>query len=354
MSKLTIPSVRAEIITRRTYSRPKNNEGTEFETWDETIDRVITHQLWLWERALGREINEKEMEELVDLRELMINRKVSVSGRTLWLGNTDVAKRRESSMFNCAFTKVETVYDVVDCLWLLLQGCGVGFTPVIGQLNGFMKPIRSIEVIRSTRKEKGGKSSNLEKWEPLTKTWTISIGDSAEAWAKSIGKLLSGKYPAEKLVLSFSQIRPSGERLAGYGWISSGDSSISVAYEAIASILNKRAGSLLTAIDILDIVNWLGTVLSSRRSAEIALLGVDHPEWKEFATAKKDFWLHGNEHRCQSNNSLVFYSKPTRKKLSEIFDLMEESGGSEPGFINGETALKRAPWFSGCNPSMAA
>jgi len=29
---------------------------------------------------------------------------------------------------------------------------------------------------------------------------------------------------------------------------------------------------------------------------------------------------------------------------------MEQSGGSEPGFVNGEAALSRAPWFRGSNP----
>ncbi|UOF79317.1 ribonucleoside-triphosphate reductase [Caudoviricetes sp.] len=346
------PSARAEIITRRTYNRPLNKEGTLFESWDETVDRVVGHQNWLWTRAKGNSLSETELQELEDLRDLMLCRKISMSGRTLWLGGTDVAKKREASQFNCSFIKVETVYDIVDVLWLLLQGCGVGFTPVIGTLNGFMTTIKDIEVIRSIRTEKGGLEYNEEFWDPSTKVWTIRVGDSAEAWAKSIGKLLAGKIPADKLIFDFSNIRPAGERLEGYGWISSGDDAICKAYLAIAKILNKRAGSLLTAIDILDICNWLGTVLSSRRSAEIALLDSNDPEWKEFATAKKDFWIHGNEHRCQSNNSLVFYTKPAYNKLREIFDLIEESGGSEPGFINGESALKRAPWFKGSNPSL--
>jgi ribonucleoside-triphosphate reductase len=29
---------------------------------------------------------------------------------------------------------------------------------------------------------------------------------------------------------------------------------------------------------------------------------------------------------------------------------MESAGGSEPGFINAQEALRRAPWFNGCNP----
>ncbi len=343
-------STRAQVITRRTYNRPVNDAGTQFETWEETVARVIDHQQWLWERAVDRDLTDNEYAELYDLEQLMLDRKVSMSGRTLWLGGTTVAQSREASQFNCSFTNVETVYDVVDVLWLLLQGCGVGFKPVVGTLNGFSKPIKNIRVVRSQRTAKGGNEHNTETWCPETKTWSIQVGDSAEAWAKSIGKLLAGKYPAETLVLDFSQLRPAGERLKGYGWISSGDSAISTAYVAIANILNGRADSLLTRMDILDIVNWLGTILSSRRSAEIALFDYGEPEWQEFAVAKKDWWLHNNAHRQQSNNSLVFRTKPERSELEHIFAIMQDAGGSEPGFINAEEALRRAPWFMGCNP----
>lgn len=347
---MAIPSTRAQVITRRTYNRPISDDGKEFETWQETVARVIDHQEWLWQRAAGRDLNDLEYAELYDLEQLMLDRKVLMSGRTLWLGGTNVAKTREASQFNCSFTHVETIYDVVDVLWLLLQGCGVGFKPIVGTLNGFSKPIKNIKVIRSTRTAKGGNESNVETFDPVTKTWTISVGDSAEAWAKSIGKLIAGKYPAETLVLDFSQLRPAGERLKGYGWISSGDSAISIAYVAIANILNGRADSLLTRMDILDIVNHLGTILSSRRSAEIALFDYGQPEWEEFAVAKKDWWLHNNGHRTQSNNSLVFKEKPLKADLEKIFGMMVKAGGSEPGFINEVEALRRAPWFKGANP----
>lgn len=341
------PSTRAQVVTRRTYNRPLNDEGTVFESWDQTVDRVINHQAWLWERAQGWELGPVEWRELEELRSLMLQRKVSMSGRTLWLGGTDVAKTNEASQFNCSFLKVETVQDAVDTLWLLLQGCGVGFTPVVGTLNGFNRPIPTVEVIRSERTGKGGRETNSEKFE--SGVWTIEVGDSAKAWAKSIGKLLAGKYAADKLVLDFSQIRPAGERLKGYGWISSGDDAISKAYTAIAEILNRKAGQMLSRMDILDIVNWLGTVLSSRRSAQIALFHVSEPEWEEFAVAKKDWWVN-NVQRAQSNNSLGFDKKPLLKELQHIFNLMVDAGGSEPGFINNQVARMRAPWFYGCNP----
>ena len=344
-------STRAQVITRRTYNRPLNQEGTIFETWEQTIGRVISHQKWLWERAKGEtRLTEDEWNELAELQELLIERKAAVAGRTLWLGDTEISRRRESSMFNCSFTIVETVYDVVDCLWLLLQGCGVGFKPITGTLNGFYKPIDDIRVIHTQRIGKGGREDNLETWDPDTKVWTISVGDSAEAWARSVGKLLAGKYPAKTLILDFSEIRPAGERLKGYGWISSGSEAIGKAYLEIAKILNLRAGNLLRKMDILDIINWLGTVLSSRRSAEIALFDYGEPEWHDFAVGKKDWWLTGNEQRQQSNNSLLFRFKPEKKELAHIFELMADAGGSEPGFINGVAALERAPWFKGVNP----
>ena len=341
-------SLRSQLITRRTYSRPLDEKGTKFETWEQTVDRVIGHQEWLWNRALGLPENDDgKFSELEELRSLMLDRKVLMSGRTLWLGGTEVAKRREASQFNCSFTNVETVYDVVDVLWLLMQGCGVGFRPVVGQLTGFSTYIPELEIIRSTRTEKGGLQDNVETIEDGV--WTIKVGDSAEAWSKSVGKLMAHKHTAKKLVLDFSEIRPAGERLKGYGWISSGDAAICKAYTAIFNILNRRAGSLLSRIDILDIVNWLGTILSSRRSAEIALFEYGEEEWEEFVVAKKNWW-ESNPQRAQSNNSLVFKTKPSYIELSDIFSKMIESGGSEPGFINGQAAIKRAPWFKGVNP----
>ena len=345
-------STRANVVTRRTYNRPKE-DGT-FETWEETVDRVIDHQQWLWERAKGNTLDMSEIVELGKLRTLMLERKATVSGRTLWLGGTNVAKTREASQFNCSFGRVETVHDIVDAMWLLLQGCGVGFEPVVGTLNGFAKKLE-VKTVRSTKAlgDAKGCPSN-QSWRSVDdagkKTYHLKIGDSAEAWAKSAGKLFAMKDAVDVLVLDFTEVRAAGERLKGYGWISSGDETISAAFNRICDLMNDRAGQLLTRIDILDVLNHLGTTLSSRRSAEIALMPVSDPEVDNFISAKKDFWLHGNEHRQQSNNSIVFHKKPTQWELSYIFDKMVEAGGSEPGFINAESAKKRAPHFKGVNP----
>lgn len=347
---MTKPTARAMATALRTYHRPIHEGETLLESWEQVVERVVSHQRWLWERALGRSLNEREDDELEELRTLILERRVAPAGRTLWLGGTELSRMRESSMFNCSYTHVETVYDIVDVLWLLLQGCGVGFRPITGTLNGFRRPLQEIRVIRSNRTGKGGVQNNVETYDPETKTWTIKVGDSAIAWAKAVGKLVAGKYPARTLILDFSEIRPAGTRLKGYGWISSGDEQIAKAFKAIAKILSDRADQLLTRIDILDIVNWLGTILSSRRSAQIALFEYAQPEWEDFAVAKKEWWLKGNAHRQQSNNSLLFRQKPTKAELENLFQIMMDSGGSEPGFINAMEAERRAPWFKGCNP----
>lgn len=339
-------SARAEAIFRRTYSRPLDHAPTTFETFEEVLDRVIMHQRWLWERAKGKRLSTRENQELAELRQLMLERKVMPAGRTLWLGGTDVSKKREATQFNCSFLKIETVHDVVDAYWLLMLGCGVGFEPIVGTLNGFTNPVE-VEVVRSQRTTKG--NPHNAEW-IRDGVWHLMVGDSAEAWAKAAGKLLAQKAGVSKLILDFSQVRPAGERLRNYGWISSGDETISDAFPKIATILNERAGQLLTRMNILDIMNLLGTTLSSRRSAEIALVPFGDPEWDDFANAKyTNFWKE-KPHRAQSNNSLVFYSKPTRRTLAELMGRVVENGGAEPGFINGSAALHKANWFKGVNP----
>ena len=144
---MTKPTSRATATALHTYHRPVSEGASMLESWEQVVERVVGHQRWLWERALGRSLNEREEDELEEMHYLIFNRYIAVAGRTLWLGGTELSRTRESSMFNCSYTHVETVYDMVDVLWLLLQGCGVGFRPITGTLNGFRRPHRSLHVL---------------------------------------------------------------------------------------------------------------------------------------------------------------------------------------------------------------
>lgn len=340
-------SFRARLVARRTYNRPLPEGG--YETWEQTISRVIHHQHWLWERALGRYLTSEEHFELDALRKLMLDRKALPSGRILWMGGTDQASRTEISMFNCAFLEIRDVWSVVDAYYLLLNGCGVGFKPVSGLLNGFAKQCR-IEVVRSERTDKG-LPGNMEFFTNYDgeRVWRLMVGDSGKAWAKALGKLLAFKKPVDRIILDFRNIRPAGITLSGYGWRSSGDEQISKAFAEICMILNSKADRLLDEIDIVDIINLAGTTLSSRRAAQIAMLDAEHPLALRFASMKQEHHIHA-PWRSQSNNTLVFHSRPSVNELRGLLSSMLEAGGSEPGLYNGENARRRAPWFAGTNP----
>lgn len=224
-----------------------------------------------------------------------------------------------------------------------------------GCLNGFLNPINDIEIIHTERTEKGGNPNNVETYDSINRVWTIRIGDSGEAWAKSIGKLLAGKYPAKRIILDFSEIRPNGSVLSRYGWVSSGDTVISEEYVKICNILSKRADSLLTVSDINDIINHLGVIQTGRRGAEILLMDAHHDHIDDFinfkADAVKDLSL---SHRFQSNNSIMYWQKPERSELEYVFQNMVKNGGGDPGFINGQAARRDCPWFKVFNPCVEA
>jgi adenosylcobalamin-dependent ribonucleoside-triphosphate reductase len=61
------------------------------------------------------------------------------------------------------------------------------------------------------------------------------------------------------------------------------------------------------------------------------------------------FW-EANPQRAQSNNSIAFYEKPARRQIRDLFEMMVDHGGAEPGFLNAEAARWRAPWFKLPNP----
>lgn len=358
-TRTTTPTERARALFLRTYQRPG-------ETYQDVMQRVEKHLIWQYQKGTKRtQLTKEQQNEIREVMQLIVDGKVCCAGRTLWLGGTSLIenpnepvttqkkKKRECSQFNCSFLECRTAKDLRQIFHLLLQGCGVGTTMINGTIYGFKNKIQKIEVLRSELTEKTGKDDTKEYFEP-NGVWRIEIGDSSDAWSDALERLVRCKVPngfkINKLVIDCRQIRPSGTVLGSYGWVSMGDVKIAHGFTKIAEILNNKVDMILSKIDIYDIVNHLGTILSTRRSAIICLMDADDPEWEAFASAKDRYWEVGNHHRSQSNNSLVFKTKPSREHLQKIFKIMADSGGSEPGFINGEAAKKRAPYYRGVNP----
>ena len=238
---------------------------------------------------------------------------------------------------------------------VVVHNCGVGFKPVIGLLTGLPKSLTEVKFIPSIRTEKGGAEDTVAIIDREASTWTIRLGDSAKAWAKMMGMLLGDKPRVKTLILDFSELRPGGKRLKGYGWLSSGWEPLAKALSGIIKVLQARGNDLLTRIDIGDIINWLGTVLSSRRAAEAWIEEVNETTWEDilanhgdFIDAKTDRWARGEGQREQSNNTLVFNRKPERRVIVELLRRILTTG--DPGFANGAAARLRAPEIEGFNP----
>lgn len=348
-------SVRAKFTHRRTYLRPLDEDGLQFETVNQAMDRVVGHQVWLWERQLGRPLRGPEWDEIQELAGLMEQQRVSMSGRVKWMGGTALVRERAAGAFNCSFSVAYTPADLVDIFWLLLNGCGVGFKPVTGLLSGFPSSIKDILVIKSTRTERGGAEDTREDIDIENGVWRITFGDSAKGWAKAIGMLFGEKPRVHTLVLDFSELRPGGKRLRGYGWISSGWMPLAKTMAAIAPIMQAAAHRNLTKGEIIDVVNHLGTVLSSRRSAQICVIDTEATSLEQlmrelqwYIDFKTDRWERGEGQREQSNNSIGFLRKPTAETIEWLLKRILPTG--EPGFINVEHARRRAPEMEGVNP----
>jgi adenosylcobalamin-dependent ribonucleoside-triphosphate reductase len=340
--------IRGEIVAKRTYCRIK--QDGRYETWEEVCARTIEHQKKLWEEAQGGSLAFEQLEELSELGILQVQKKSLLAGRTLWLGGTEYSTTRACCQFNCCYTPLQTVYDVVDAAWLLLNGCGVGHRCLAGTLHGYMKRLKLVTTPSTRHKDYRGSDTNTETVKDGV--WTIKIGDSAESWARTLGKMINPKREcrgAHTLHLDFSELRGPGGRLKGYGWICNGYEPLCKALTATHNILNAKSGELLDEIDILDIINHFGTTLSNRRSAQISLLYYGHPLWRQFVQAKNSI-LTTDPHRQQSNNSIVFWQKPSIEEIRDLLEMIWENGGAEPGFVNGEAALIKAPWWDGFNP----
>lgn len=325
-------SARANITAARTYQRPG-------ERWVDSVERFIYHT----DRLSGFSLSDDEK---AYARHLFTHRKALPAGRTMWLGGTDIAFNVPASQFNCSFLPTQTPSHIRQAFWLLLQGCGVGFHPQPGQLYGYHSETK-LTILRRDPSKRLSKGHDESVVHCTNGRYYYRIGDSARSWAKFVEWFVS--VQAQEIVVSTENIRDAGTRLKGYGWISSGDNSLVEAIQGIHKIRLSKRENLLDTIDILDIVNYLGTVLSSRRSAEIALCDEFHPDATRFASAKWNYFP-DNKQRGQSNNSLILHDLPSVERLNDLFEQMLSYGGSEPGFLYRPAALHRAPWFKGCNP----
>jgi adenosylcobalamin-dependent ribonucleoside-triphosphate reductase len=355
----------SRFVFYRTYSRWLS-ENKRRETWLETARRATEYNISLDPRYKAAvEKNDKAL--IAELREEaeayfdnMYNLRQFVSGRTLWVGGTEVSRRFPMANFNCSFLVIDSLKDFEDLFYALMLGTGVGFRILFSDVEKISK-IREDD-IKVTHREytpilpehRQDITSVIFEDEKAA----IYIGDSKEGWATALTRYLeimseTWYRDIKEIEFVYNNVRPKGERLKTFGGTASGHESLQIMFEKIHDVLTsdrfapRPKGGKLRPIHALDIANIIGqnvVIGGVRRTAEIAL---GDAKDEEFLYAKKNL-SQDKFHRFMSNNSVFFEDKPTREQLAKQFEVLQNEG--EPCFVNAVEARKRRPNFNGVNP----
>ncbi len=344
----------------RTYSRWLKEEKRR-EHWWETVRRAVEYNCGLVNASRN------EAEELFDN---IFHLRQFLSGRTFWVGNTDVAKHYPMANYNCSFQIIDGIDSFRDVFYLLMIGSGVGVRILKSDVEKIPKVRTDFEVIHKdySAMNPGEREDNTSVEFFYNHTAKITIGDSKEGWVQSLDTFMkiiaNNEYRnITSVIIDYDHVRPKGEKLKTFGGTASGHKSLKNMFEKIyktvkrASLLNPGKKIKLRPIDCLDIANIIGenvVVGGVRRTAEIILLDADDNEAIE---AKSGLykqvdgqWIVDKEiiHRQMSNNSIYYTEKPSRERLHWQIERMRYSG--EPAWVNAEAGAKRRENFNGVNP----
>ena len=355
------PTELGEFIYYRTYSRWLPEEKRR-EYWWETVKRAVEYIVSL--APTSKEEAEKLFDDVYNFR-------VFLSGRTLFTGGTKASRKYPMSNFNCAGIAIEKFDDFLDLFYCLMVGAGVGFSVLPKNVNKIPKIKNGVEIIHKQYKPVA-KENRLEhtefNFDNNDTTVTINVGDSKGGWIQALGYyfkfLTEHEYrPVKRIIINYDSVRPKGERLETFGGTASGFESLRRMFDKINMTLKKKDSNdrynrvKLDPIDVMDIANVIAenvVVGGVRRSSQICLFNKNNDEIREcksnLYTQENGEWKIDESiaHRQMSNNSIMYFKKPTKKELSTHINEMKTSG--EPGFINAEEARRRRDNFKLVNP----
>jgi adenosylcobalamin-dependent ribonucleoside-triphosphate reductase len=360
-----------EFVYLRTYSRYLEDKKRR-ETWFETVQRTTEYNCGLgidYKRNHNILIDpEQEKAEAEKLFDNLFHLRTFTSGRTLYMGGTEVVRQYPLSNYNCAFTNIEQMHDLVDVFYLLMVGSGVGIRIDYNHVNS-LPPVRHITiegiydggVRRITPKEEMEHTYFVRSKEDPA-VITLMVGDSKEGWCEALDLFfkmvtLSEFEGLKRLIIDYSYVRPEGERLKRFGGRASGHKSLKRMFEKMNRVFNGREYGNLKTIDILDIATIISENVVSGGVRRSAMMVICDEEDEEVINAKRNIyqvvdgnWVEDPEisHRKMSNNSILYTHRPSLERIKQIINSIKING--EPGFINASEAIRRKSSFEGCNP----
>lgn len=338
-----------ELIYLRTYSRFVE-EWKRRETWNETVQRVVEYIFRLYSGHKTIEQLRPKAEKIFDS---IFNLKLLPSGRALWIGGTAASERSGESCFNCTYTNIEKISDFYEVFYLLLCGCGVGFSvekKFISKLPNIYGTTKKLvlEEYRPVPKD-NRKDSTVCKFSDDLDTYYITVGDSKEGWAEALEAFLTAYCwnDEETIVLNFDNVRGKGERIKTFGGFAPGPEGLMEMFRQLGDLFSSIDGKL-SSIQVLDVILFVAKHVPSGGTRRAALIGFGDRDDHYFINCKNLECVPA--HREMSNNSVVYEYRPSKEELKEIFERISNNG--EPGFFNRECAQKKRPNVVAGNPCL--
>ena len=299
----------AEFIYKRTYSRWLEKENRR-EDWPETIERFIG---FITEER--PDIPEKTVNKI---RKYMMEFAVMPSMRFLWAAGP-AAKADNTTIYNCSFTKINTIEAFAECLYILM--CGTGF--------GFSVEQEEIDKLPTVPEIRSGQA--LKK---------IIIEDSKKGWADSVKTLMESLYDGQNIYFDYTEIRLEGARLMTMGGRASGPQPLVKLHDFIRETMHNSQGRQLTSLECHDICNQIAEIVvvgGVRRSSQISLSDLHDTDMRH---AKE--WPYPIK-RAMANNSAIYREKPSAAEFLKEWASLALSGTGERGIFNLEAAQNKAP-----------
>ena len=297
------------------YSRYKDTGNGGYETWEESVDRVIEmHENNYIDH------NEKLTSFLEEARTAYKEQRVLGAQRALQFGGEQLLKH-QMRMYNCTSSYADRAEFFGEFFYILLCGAGAGF---------------------SVQTHHVAKIPNIQQRTKQAKGYIVE--DSIEGWASALDVLMSSyfvsgskfpDYEGRRVFFDLSNIRPKGAKISG-GFKAPGPEGLRKSLDKIEHMLQSLVIDAKGPIEIKPLAVYdicmhaADAVLSGgvRRSATICLFS---PEDEEMMNAKTGNWFVDNPQRGRSNNSAVIVrDESTPEMFAKIMESVKSFG--EPGF----------------------
>ena len=274
------------------------------ETWEELVDRNKAMHVRKYP-SLENDIN--------TYYKYVYEKKVLPSMRSLQFGGKPI-EISPNRLYNCAYLPVDHIDAFSEVMFLLLSGCGVGYSVQLHNI----KKLPEIIKPHSVRKRR------------------FVIGDSIEGWSDAIKVLIKsylGSKRSSKIKFDYSDIRPKGARLVTSGGKAPGPQPLRECLVKIKGILDgKQDGEKLSSLEVHDIVCHIADAVLAGGIRRAALISLFSAYDEKMISCKSGNWWEKDPQRGRANNSAVLMRhKITKDFFLDLWKRIELSGSGEPG-----------------------